>query len=520
MRRSMIRCAIGLAAVLALMASACGSDRETGTTAATATTAPTATEAPAPAATDAGDQDGGETDDQADDDTASGETADGDADTDAAPAPTTTAPAPEPAEEPDDPAVPVFGNLEWPCGPGDGLGATDQGVTDDRIVIGGGDDRGFVGSPGLNRAQTDALEAFVSYCNSLGGINGRTVELVVYDAAIFEVAARMAEACDQVFMLVGQGFALDQSGEELRQGCGLASVPAWSVSADFAHAPLMYQSVPNPGDQQAMSQAFQMAELFPGAIGDSAAMFANFGATIETKDKVTASWPNAGYEFDLEIPYNVLGEEDWTPFVLQLKDAGIAHVHYVGSCIPNYQELRQSAVVNDYEAIWTVEANFYEAICAEANIDGAMDDTYIRLVHIPFEEADASQAMRDFLAVLEAGEVEPSLLGMQSATSFLLWAVGARACGSELTRQCVLDNIGALENWNAGGLQVPTVPSGNDTPVCGLLIEMEGTGYQRVAPSEPGTFECESSWRVTVATDAVEAADLDENRISQLYSSG
>lgn len=507
MRRNTIRCASGLAAVLALMASACGADRsETGTTTPTTAAAPAPTEAPTTAAADEPDDAPPPTTEAAT------------ADDEAAPPPT-TAPAPEP-QEPDEPAVPTFGNLEWPCGPGDGLGATDQGVSDDRIVIGGGDDRGFVGSPGLNRAQTDALEAFVDYCNSLGGINGRTVELVVYDAAIFEVAARMAEACDQVFMLVGQGFALDQSGEELRQGCGLASVPAWSVSADFAHAPLMYQSVPNPGDQQAMSQAFQMAELFPDVIGDSAAMFANFGATVETKDKVTASWPDAGYEFDLEIPYNVLGEEDWTPFVLQLKDAGIAHVHYVGSCIPNYQELRQSAVVNDYQAIWSVEANFYEAICAEANTDGAMDDTYIRLVHIPFEEADASQAMRDFQAVLDAAGVEPSLLGMQSATSFLLWAVGARACGSELTRQCVLDNIGALENWNAGGLQVPTVPSANDTPVCGLLIELEGTGYKRVAPSEPGTFECESSWRVTVATDAAAAAALDENRISRLYSDG
>ena len=508
MKRNRIKCAAALAAVLALAASACGADREeTGTP--TATTSSALAEAP-----DA------EAEAEADGETDNGSETPAEPETE----PTgTTAPAPTtapPTTEPEDPGVPMFGNLEWPCGPGDALGATDQGVSDDRIVIGGGDDRGFTGSPGLNRAQTEALGAFVAYCNSLGGINGRTVELVVYDAAIFDVAARMAEACDQVFMLVGQGFALDQSGEELRQGCGLASVPAWSVSADFAHAPLMYQSVPNPGDQQAMSQAFQVAELFPGAIGDSAAMFANFGATIETKDKAVASWPDAGYEFDLEIPYNVLGEEDWTPFVLQLKDADIDHIYYVGSCIPHYQELRQAAVVNDYQAIWTVEANFYESACAEANADGAMDDTYIRLVHIPFEEAEASEAMRDFLDVLGESDVESSLLGVQAAASFLLWAVGARACGSELTRQCVLDNIGALENWNAGGIQVPTVPHDNDAPVCGLLLELEGTGYQRAAPSEPGTFECESSWRVTVATDAAEAAALDENRVSRLYETG
>ena len=34
--------------------------------------------------------------------------------------------------------------------------------------------------------------------------------------------------------------------------------------------------------------------------------------------------------------------------------------------------------------------------CAAANTDGAMDDTYIRMVTIPFEEADANPATRDW----------------------------------------------------------------------------------------------------------------------------
>ena len=38
----------------------------------------------------------------------------------------------------------------------------------------------------------------------------------------------MSEACTQVFMLVGQGFALDSGAEAIRVGCKMASVPGYT----------------------------------------------------------------------------------------------------------------------------------------------------------------------------------------------------------------------------------------------------------------------------------------------------
>ncbi len=52
----------------------------------------------------------------------------------------------------------AFGDLESPCGEGDASGATDQGVTDDSITIGYGDDRGFAAAPGLNQELGDGVE--------------------------------------------------------------------------------------------------------------------------------------------------------------------------------------------------------------------------------------------------------------------------------------------------------------------------------------------------------------------------
>ena len=87
----------------------------------------------------------------------------------------------------------MFGNKPWPCGPGDASGETWQGVDDDSITIGVGDDRGFQASPGLNAHQTAAVINFIEKCNELGGINGRQIEYINYDAAILQAANWMTD---------------------------------------------------------------------------------------------------------------------------------------------------------------------------------------------------------------------------------------------------------------------------------------------------------------------------------------
>ena len=53
----------------------------------------------------------------------------------------------------------------------------------------------------------------IEWCNDQGGINGRTVEGNYYDAKITRSTNVMTEACTQVFMLVGEGWALDGGAE-------------------------------------------------------------------------------------------------------------------------------------------------------------------------------------------------------------------------------------------------------------------------------------------------------------------
>jgi ABC-type branched-subunit amino acid transport system substrate-binding protein len=250
----------------------------------------------------------------------------------------------------------------------------------------------------------------------------------------------------------------------------------------------------------------------------SATVAGNFSATQETTAKVVATYPAEGFEFVEQLEYQIAGEDDWTPFVLQLRSSGAEAVYFSGVCLPSYQAIRQNAAINGYEPIWFLEANFYEAQCAAANGDGSMDRSFLRMVFIPLEEADVVPAVRDYVDLVEASGGDVSLLGMQATSAFLLWASAASACGSELTRACVLERAGAVTDWTAGGLHVPTQPGANTAPECALLLELSGTSYRRVAPEEAGTYDCDPSWVREVDTPWVQEAQLDENRVSQRFA--
>jgi ABC-type branched-subunit amino acid transport system substrate-binding protein len=440
------------------------------------------------------------------DDPAAGEDADSDA----------------PAEVDEDAVAGGFGTLESPCGEaeeGEEPGETgDQGVAADSVIIGYGDDAGFPTSPGLSHETSDAIEAMIDWCNEQGGINGRQIEGRYYDAAITNVVNAVTQACDEVFMLVGNAWALDSAQEEVRLGCDLPSVPTYSVSPEFANAPLTYQAVPNPADFYTAGWGEQIAELFPDEVKNATVMFGNFAATIDTKDKVLQSLPEFGFEFlDCPIEYNIAGESDWKPFAQRLKDCGAEVVYYSGQPYPNMQNLLDDAAQVDYRPIWVVDANAYLASFAEWNATGNGDNVYLRSVFTPFEQADSNPATQQYLDIVQGHGGDISQLGQQATSSFLLWATAADACGADLTRECVLDELSGITSWDGGGMHAETNPGGNMPPECQMILKLEGASWVQAAPEEEGEMVCNPDGTVPLTGRVVDQAELDENRISTKY---
>lgn len=412
----------------------------------------------------------------------------------------------------------AFGDLDSPCGEGDASGEPDQGVTDEQVVIGYGDDAGFPQSPGLSHETSDAIEAFIDWCNEQGGINGREVVGNYYDAAITEVVNAVTQACGEVFMLVGQAWALDSAQEETRLGCDLPMVPTYTVSADAANAPLMYQSVPNPIDFYTASAGAQVAELFPDEVQNGTVMYGNFAATIDTKDKVLQAYPEVGWEFlDCPQEYNIQGEPDWRPFVQSLEDCGAEAIYYSGQPYPNMQNMLDAAAQAGYDPIWVVDANAYLRSFAEWNASGNGDNIYLRSSFTPFEQAEDNPATQQYLDIVEGHGGDISQLGQQSASSFLLWATAAQACGDDLTRDCVMEELSQVTSWTGGGMHAESDPGENMPPDCSVLLTLDGTEWVQAYPEEEGEFDCSDDYTVPVSGRVVDQAELGDDRISTKY---
>ncbi len=412
-------------------------------------------------------------------------------------------------------AAVTFGDMESPCGAGDASGATAQGVTADSITIGYGDDAGYQAAPGLSAELSDAMKAMISWCNEQGGINGRKVVGNYYDAKVLEVNNVMAEACTEVFFLVGEGWVADSGQETARQGCGLPAVPGYAVSPQFSNAPDMVAPVPNPVDYMPTEFAAAFSKMFPEEIKKTGLVYANYPATVDPKDKVVATYPQYGFEFlPCDQVYGIAGESDWKPLAQKLKDCGAEAVYFAGSPYPNFENFLDAANQIDYHPIWFSDANMYDETFADWNVNGYADKVYMRSSFPPLFEADQVKAVQDYIDIVTKSGGEINQLGSQAASSFLLWATATKACGSDVTRECVMEGLKKVTAWTAGGLHSESNPGENLPPKCGMVLKLTGTEFERVQPEEVGTLDCSDDYVQPVTGPLIERSNL-VDRVAQ-----
>lgn len=134
-----------------------------------------------------------------------------------------------------------FGSLTDVCQEGSATGSPAQGVTDSEIKVGVFSDVGFTKNPEF----VDAAKVFTSWCNELGGINGRKLVANTRDAKLMETRQQMITACREDFALVGGGSALDGLGVKDRLTCGLPSFPGQTVQPSVTGSDLQVSASPS-----------------------------------------------------------------------------------------------------------------------------------------------------------------------------------------------------------------------------------------------------------------------------------
>jgi hypothetical protein len=169
-----------------------------------------------------------------------------------------------------------------------------------------------------------------------------------------------------------------------------------------------------------------------------------------------------------------------------------------------------------------METNDYTTEMSAWNTSGIGNNIYARDAFVPIEEANINPAVQKYVSLVTADGGKVSQLGQQAASSFLLWATEAKACGSNLTRQCMINNLSKVHSWTGGGLHADANPGSNLPPQCGMLLKLTGTTWAQSYPKTEGQFDCnpkylykvpQSAWGTTLNSQRLATKFLSPNLI-------
>jgi ABC-type branched-subunit amino acid transport system substrate-binding protein len=390
-----------------------------------------------------------------------------------------------PSDQPTGPTDGVmFGTLASPCGPGDATGATDVGVSDGEIAITTIADPGTAAAPGLNQGVFDSMKAFEKWCNGQGGINGRAVKVNLRDAKLTEYQAQVKAACQSDLALVGGIGVLDEQGAQDQVDCGLPNVPAAAVSPQQTGADLTYQPLPNPVDRYLVGPARWVAENFPDAITNAAALRTKISVTEVQSNRLIQAYEQVGFDFTYVDSANV-GELNWAPLVVAMKNQGITYLTLTSSFEEIIPLQKEMALQGFEPTVIEQESNFYNQKYPD-QAGEVSNGTFIRLTVWPFEEADLNPAMADYLSALEdavPGAV-PELLGVQAFSAALLWATAIDQLGSNVTRQGLAEVLSNTHAWDGGGMHGTGDPGAQVPAGCFLMLRVDNGRFVRQYPLE------------------------------------
>ena len=391
-------------------------------------------------------------------------------------------------------AGPMFGDLPSPCGPApEGFVATasEQGVTETSIKIGVVSDKAAVVKVPTASIE-ESVQAFVTYCNDLGGINGRKLELAKYDSKLGDTKAAVESACnDGLFAIVGSGSVFDDLGAQASVDCGLPDIAGYTATATKTLAPNVMTPLPNPPSSLAIGPARYLAEVLgPDVIANSAVVSSSQVDTAWVQAlRVQEGWATVGYNFTV-VEDTLIFEESYAPVAQKMKSAGVRFVTMVSTTSETAKLLRDMGTQGFTPDAVLLGAQYYDP---ELLTEPTSEGVYVELNTIPFEEADSNPAMKQFMDIYAATKTKTLAtgLGVQSFSAALMFATAAKAAGADLTREALFEQIEQIHSWTGGGLHFETDPGAEARSDCYLIVQVQDGKFVRVSPPEPGTFACD-----------------------------
>jgi ABC-type branched-subunit amino acid transport system substrate-binding protein len=390
-----------------------------------------------------------------------------------------------------------FGTVGQVCGPGSAKGATDTGVTDTDLHVGTIADVGWATAPGLLQPIFDASDAFVSWCNAAGGINGRKLVLDKRDSAFSNYLPQIQKSCTADVAVVSMGI-LDDTGVDAWEKCGLLNFTAATVGPKAANAKDMFPMTPIPADQQTIGGFHLFFDKHPDWAKAVGSLYSNGAAGDREQHTYNDAIKSLGGKIVYTAEYTPT-TSNWTPFVQAMKKAGVKFLFLNDTANVTAGIEQAMSTLGWYPDLQISPSQIYDD--ATLQLAGKyIKNYYVYIPTTPFEAAAKVPAVQQYLDLLKvhAPKAKKTFFGSTSFSAWLLLASGIKSCGDNVTRTCIADYVATQKQWTGGGLQGPIDPAANRASECFAIMRVDSDKFVQEFPSELGQYDCSAKNAPTV----------------------
>jgi hypothetical protein len=399
--------------------------------------------------------------------------------------------------------------------------ATDVGITADEIHVAVVADVDNPFAPNIFKGSVDAVKGAAKFLNSKaggGGLAGRTVVVDFYDSELNMNATTNAQiqACQNDVAMVGTSAAFLTSVENMRN-CpdangaitGLPDIPF--VTSGLAHQcsdqsfpiatpgiicatkdehPQTYQ--PNVGRGYYYKQKFgpDVHGVYEFANVSKAAHDATFVSGVGQVRIVCCK-----SDKDVDIS-GTPTQSSFTPVIQDMKNVG---ANYGQAADANSMVLmRKEAALQGLTGVkvWDCASSCYnEAFLRQGGQD--VEGQYVDAIFLPFlskAEQKANPMLANFVKYTGTDRVDgygidawAAMIAFRDAVNYAVQHDGGV---NGVTRKTIFDGLNQIHSFSAEGMIGTIDLAGRKTTPCHVLTQVKDGKFERLYPSEPGTFDC------------------------------
>jgi ABC-type branched-subunit amino acid transport system substrate-binding protein len=396
--------------------------------------------------------------------------------------------------------------------------ASDTGITASTIKVGIIADVNNPLVPGLFKDSVNVVKAWASEVNATGGLDGRQVQVDFCDSQLNPNATTncVIKACQNDFALVGTSANALVDLSDL-DGCKNAAGKAVGIAnlAAFAFVP----EVCDPdtygigGVDSYCKTAKESTPTYQVPVGDTRYLVAHnpglHGIWMYDTDDPTfkltevplfQAESNLGIKKDGQGFYPLSGgvpQSALTPFVQQIKSSGSTFV-YDDTTSASMALLRKEAALQGANSVkvWMCNSGCYDPSFAAMG-GSAVNGTYASLLELPYMTDQKANPTLDKIITDLGGPANFNNNAFGSYVMALLFQDAVQkeiATGQPLNRASLFTVLNNDEHaFSASGLIGSTDISGHVGSNCQVLVQLQNGTWNRVDPTAPGTFDCNTA---------------------------